>query len=540
MIAMIIDDEKHVRDAIKLLVPWTTLGIDTVLEAQDGAEAVEMLGHHRPQLIFTDMMMPLMNGMELMVWLSENLPSAKTIVISGHDEFDLVRHAIKHGGVDYILKPIDAEQLVETVQKTVAQIRKEQDERRQQQSLNMEMNQIKPVYWDTIWSNLVSEPKTYEKHAKEIAEEYGIGPDVTSFRLAVLSLDTISGKLKDRFWSQWDLVYFSLMNVCNEVLTADSGQRIGVAFRFWNSENEIALLLFRELDRSEAVFLRIQECIMNTFQSSMDIGVSGMHPFPDKLKEAYSEAKQALRRRNLLAKQKRIHEYDSHPPQSSGLLSMSEYAEAIRLAVRSGSEDQIRKSVGEWIDAVRRLPSINTEQLELWWHEYNTLKSRWSSEWFGDGTSSLRAQDDTPFHVPMDDDGRLSIDMWEQQLVRSLNELSKHMLKSQQQDSNVMFEIAKYIRNHYHQDITLQEIANHFYLSREYISRKFKQEFGQNLSDYLSGIRIEKAKLLLLNPHLRISQVAAMVGYEDEKYFSKVFKKTVGVSPNEYRKGRES
>ncbi len=144
MIAMIVDDEKHVRDAIKLLVPWTTFGIDTVLEAQDGAEAVEMLRQHRPQLVFTDMMMPLMNGMELMAWLSEHLPSAKTIVISGHDEFDLVRHAIKHGGVDYILKPIDAEQLVETTQKTVALIRKEQDERRQQQSLNMEMNQIKP------------------------------------------------------------------------------------------------------------------------------------------------------------------------------------------------------------------------------------------------------------------------------------------------------------------------------------------------------------------------------------------------------------
>ncbi|MED4600736.1 response regulator [Paenibacillus validus] len=540
MIAMIVDDEKHVRDAIKLLVPWTTFGIDTVLEAQDGAEAVEMLRQHRPQLVFTDMMMPLMNGMELMAWLSEHLPSAKTIVISGHDEFDLVRHAIKHGGVDYILKPIDAEQLVETTQKTVALIRKEQDERRQQQSLNMEMNQIKPVYWDTIWSNLVSEPKTYEKHAKEIAEEYGLSPDVTSCRLAVLSLDTISGKLKDRFWSQWDLVFFSLMNVCNEVLTMDRGQRIGVAFRFWNSENEIVLLLFRELERSEAVFLHIQECIVNTFQSSMDIGVSGVHPFPDKLKEAYAEAKQALRRRNLLARQKRIHEYDDRPPLSAGVLSMSEYAEAIRLAVRSGSEEQIRKSVGEWIDAVRRLPSINTEQLELWWHEYNTLKTRWMSEWFGDGPPPQRTQDDAPFHVPMDDEGRLSIDMWEQQLVRSLTELSKHMLKSQQQDSNVMFEIAKYIRNHYHQDITLQEIANHFYLSREYISRKFKQEFGENLSDYLSGIRIDKAKLLLLNPHLRIAQVAAMVGYEDEKYFSKVFKKTVGVSPNEYRKGRES
>jgi len=87
--------------------------------------------------------------------------------------------------------------------------------------------------------------------------------------------------------------------------------------------------------------------------------------------------------------------------------------------------------------------------------------------------------------------------------------------------------------------MTLQHISDRFYLSREYISRRFKQEFGENISDYIARVRIEKAKQLLLSPNLRIAQIAEIIGYQDEKYFSKVFKKMVGQSPNEYRKKHE-
>ncbi|MNY48880.1 HTH-type transcriptional regulator YesS [compost metagenome] len=104
----------------------------------------------------------------------------------------------------------------------------------------------------------------------------------------------------------------------------------------------------------------------------------------------------------------------------------------------------------------------------------------------------------------------------------------------------MIFEIATFLDKHYHEDISLADIASRFYLSREYISRKFKQEFEVNLSDYLGQIRMSKAKVLLCNPNLRISQVAEMVGYQDEKYFSKVFKKMSGMTPNEYRKTTNS
>lgn len=98
-----------------------------------------------------------------------------------------------------------------------------------------------------------------------------------------------------------------------------------------------------------------------------------------------------------------------------------------------------------------------------------------------------------------------------------------------------MMKIEEYLRANYQQDITLQEIADRFYLSREHISRKFKQEYHETITDYVMRIRMEKAKDLLANPNLKIYEIAYHIGYQNEKYFSKVYKKFFGVTPNEYR-----
>ncbi|WP_155985794.1 helix-turn-helix transcriptional regulator [Paenibacillus gorillae] len=135
-------------------------------------------------------------------------------------------------------------------------------------------------------------------------------------------------------------------------------------------------------------------------------------------------------------------------------------------------------------------------------------------------------------------DGSLSLEAWREQLGSDLSELARACQAgaNRQPDLNIMKEIAKYMEQNYHLEVTLQDISERFYLSREYISRRFKQEMGENVFDYLARIRVEKARLLLQNPNLKITQIAEMVGYDDEKYFSKVFKKVMGVSPNQYRK----
>ncbi len=169
------------------------------------------------------------------------------------------------------------------------------------------------------------------------------------------------------------------------------------------------------------------------------------------------------------------------------------------------------------------------------------LKARWLKHLFDDAHHEefhpLKMND---FIAPMDEEGRLSLSLWEQELTNSMLKLSRLLQEKEHQNKNVIYEIARYIGNHYDQDITLQDISAHFYLSREYISRWFKQEFQENITEYISRKRMDKAKVLLANRHMRIAEIAKIVGYQDEKYFSKVFKKLEGLSPNEYRKKLET
>jgi two-component system response regulator YesN len=537
MMALLVDDEKHVRVAVRLLVDWRGYGVDMILEAPNGQAAIELINLEKPEIIVTDMMMPQMNGVELLEWIHTHAPASKTIVISGHDDFALLRHTVKYGGMDYILKPIDADQLNDAVNKAIETWRKEELERTTSRERNIEMNQLRPVYWDKQLTKLISDPAYYEAIADQLHREIGLERNVASCRIAILSMDTMERRLKDKFASNMDLLFFSLINICNEFLRE---QQSGISFRNWNNDNEIVLLLWKDLPKAISLLKGINEGLLLTLHSRMDFGIGEEHPFPTGITVSYKEARQSLRQRNLVHKDEWIHsraEQDNAPKKA---LQLCNFEERIRHAIRSGSSEQIHAAVQLWIDAAKQLDKVTIEQLDHWWSEYNVLKRRWVQEFVphneDDTSGNKLSLEPTNLIIPLDENGILSFSLWQQELVRSMLHLSKVLLMHQQKDNNVIFEIAKYIENHYHQDLTLQEIANQFYLSREYISRKFKQEFRVNLSDYLGQIRIDKAKMLLLNPHLRITQISDMVGYKDEKYFSKVFKKLAGISPNEFRK----
>jgi two-component system response regulator YesN len=540
MKALIVDDEKHVRDAIRLLVDWERHGIDGVLEAPEGESAAGIIEDARPEIIFTDMRMPLMDGVELLEWIHRHHPEAKTIVISGHDDFEYVRHTVKYGGIDYILKPIDEDELNEALAKAVQSWHKEDETRRQNRIRSIEINRIKPAYWDKLFSGLIEESGTYESFAEQFEREFGVTERPVCGRVAVMSIDTLPRFARAKFGSHLDLLFFSLTNIANEVLRPD---RSGYAFRHWNSPHEAVIVCWRSPETLETQVRGINEGIRFVLGGSLDAGIGTMQPFPGGLRESYREALAALRQRNLLETPGRMLHFGADQPQRFVPLPFSRFEGEFRSALLSAREDRIREVTGEWIAAIEPLGSVTAEQMELWNHEYTVFKSRCVGEFLPDGEQEapLAPQDaDSPI-FPLDDCGRLSLRLLRDEVARDLIRLSVMLAKLAQRERNIIRDIADHIERHYHEELTLQNISDRFYLSREYISRRFKQEFGENISDYIARVRIEKAKQLLLNPNLRVAQIAEIIGYQDEKYFSKVFKKMVGQSPNEYRKkqGRE-
>ncbi|RXJ00372.1 response regulator [Anaerobacillus alkaliphilus] len=131
MKAIIVDDEVHVREGIRLLALWDIFGITDIYEAVDGDEAISLIQKHKPSIIFTDMKMPNKDGISLLKWIQEQQSlTSKTIVISGYDDYQYMRKAITYGSFDYILKPIDPEILNETLEKAVTQLIEEEKKRK--------------------------------------------------------------------------------------------------------------------------------------------------------------------------------------------------------------------------------------------------------------------------------------------------------------------------------------------------------------------------------------------------------------------------
>jgi two-component system response regulator YesN len=532
MKVLIVDDERHVREAIRLLLDWKTFGIETILEAHDGNMAIDLIEHEKPQLVITDMMMPGKKGTELLAWINQHAPRTKTIVISGYDDFDFVRKTVKYGGMDYILKPIDPLQLNEAVTKAVNSRKMDDEGSEKEQRKAIEINQLRPVYWDKMLTHLLDDPSYFTSILDTLHNDFGFNKEVETCRVAVLTTDTINPIIRTKFAGSEDLLYFSLLNICNEFVRHDNQ---GVAFH--HDHGNIVLILWKHTENAAALLETINIGIQKALGSQLEFGVGSERKLPLGLKHSYDEAIIVLRQRNMQMVRPRIHCFDPNESPRHVRVHLSEYEDRLRLAIRTGQTQPIKEAVQLWIDQVEQMSYINIEQLELWRHEYSVIKARWFKELLGDlPNTQLFPSETAVFIVPLEQNGSLALQQWRDELEDGLANLSRLFVEHKRQDEHIIFEIVKYIDAHYANDLTLQDIAERFFLSREYISRKFKQQFLENLSDYIERIRFDKAKLLLMNPQYKIVQIAKLVGYNDEKYFSKVFKKLEGVSPNEYRK----
>ncbi|WP_172200628.1 response regulator [Saccharibacillus qingshengii] len=432
MKVLIVDDETHVREAIRLLIDWERYEPAEVLEASSGREAVAMIERHAPHIVLTDMIMPAGGGIDLLEWISRSAPDTKTLVVSGHGDFDFARQTLRYGGMDYLLKPIDADQLNDSFSRAVRSWQIGEASRRQLLAQAMEVNRFKPVYCDKLCSDLLGATAARETAEREFAGEFGLAEPFGMVRSAVVRLSE-DLPLWRKYAGRTELLFFTLANVANEVLGYG---RDGYAFRNLGREREIALFFWNGAAHAGEKLALINDGLEAVLGEPMHFGIGGCSDgLEGGLRSSYLQAEEAL---------KRLH------PQPAGAAS------SLSASPASGGA------------------------VEAYIHAF-------------EGGSSAGAA--------------------------------------------IMEEIAAHIREHYREDLTLQDLADRFFLSREYISRRFKREFGENVFDYLANVRLERAKRLLLGSEMTVVRIAELVGYQDEKYFSRVFKKATGCSPNEFRRG---
>lgn len=526
MKTLIVDDERHAREAIRMLIDWSRYGIRTVLEAESVEEAVRLIDTENPEIIFTDMVMPGHDGIELLSWISAKAPASKIIVVSGYKDFYYVRNTVKFGGLDYVLKPIDPDQIQEVLDKAVRQWHEEAAARGQVMESERRRNKIRFLYWDQFFSRLLQQARLEASAVQEFLAEFGLRelPE----RAQVVTIDTVwlHPRLLKRLSGNTDLLHFILHNISNEYLLESQA---GFAFQDLNRKG-IAMIIWKT-ESASFILERINKGMLKTFGMRLHFGVGDPAAFPGALQHSYEQGLHALSERNLLREDSFIHL--RHTAAQPAKANLHRLEQLIGLALYSGIEQSILDATAEWFNQVERLDCMTPKLYEEWWKEFVVFINRWNTDHLN---GNLRFDWPMPFYVPIDSEGRLSFELWRERVASTLLLLSRAFAEASRREKHVVYDIARYLEENYMEEKSIQEIAHMFGISKEHLSRKFKQELKMTPSDFVTDVRMKHARLLLANPWMKVNAVALRTGYQDEKYFSKVFKKWTGMTPHEYRK----
>ncbi|GGM24222.1 hypothetical protein GCM10011351_07490 [Paraliobacillus quinghaiensis] len=513
MKALIIDDEKHVREGLILLANWENVGITCILEAADGLEAKKLIQQHKPEIIFTDMHMPKCDGIQLIKWLYTSECTSKIIAVSGYDDFKYMKNAITYGIFDYLLKPININDLNETLSKAVKEW-KEQNKVRLSNKIHDQ------AIWDHQLSNVLDKPNPPLIIVDYIKEKYDVN---IVQELCTIGLFSIKMYLSKHNQEDTRSIISSILTICNDKL---SKYKKGIAFRNINKEDEIVLLLW-QLNEEHYVINQIilqikQETNINCF---IALGEPAL-----QLVDTYQSAREIYKTHNLMEVDFQSIVTKQQTNDSFQTTQLFDYTEEIKWAMQSGSMEQLDKILKKIFTTFQKNNCFTMEQLELWESQFNILKEHWLKEYEINKSDHIYIGTDY-----WNENGSFNFNKFQEEKRREFYDLltKMHHVHFRKEKSSVQL-IEEYIKNNFQKDITLSDIAERFYLSREYISRKFKKQFNKTITDYITQLRIEKSKELLKNPHLKVYEVGSSVGYKNDKYFIKVFKKIEGITPREY------
>ncbi len=503
---IIVDDEPLIRKGI--LKKIQAIGFDGKLElageAENGTEGLALIRRVNPDIILTDMRMPEMDGKDFLKKLQDDHPDKKIIVISGYSDYEYMKEAISAKVVGYLLKPFNREEIQETLEKAIRLIEAERTAEQQLAHLDLESEEIKVEADIQTLASLI-----LGLHHREKAPHLR------------------SGKLQ--FLGQADrLVLMTVIARERPSLPRDMPERC-VLLPNPNRDHMVFGLLAlsgTEPDREETV-LRWAQSVVRLFPGSV-AGVSAAKPGLPDLHEAYEETLAALNARTATASPE-VAFYRGDPPSTNRL--EWPHVDELLFFVESGNAAKVAEYVDQLFEAFQSDPNLTLAEIKntcesiilevrnILYHYFRTNGNRRTSTSFSSFLESC-------FDVPA-----LKHYMMETLpgIARLLGDHSDYA------SDNVINNIKTYIHKNLNKTLTLEKIASLFFLNPSYCSYLFKEKTGINFVDYVNHARIDKAKELLKTSDEKVYKIAKSLGFENTKYFFRVFKKITGMTPEEYR-----
>lgn len=530
----LVEDEVVMRKGIKNNIPWEKEGFVLVGEASDGELAYPLIKKTKPDILITDIKMPFMDGLELSSIVKKEMPNTKIIILSGYGEFDYAKQAISIGVTDYLLKPISSAKLLESIKEVAAVIEKEQEQLKMMEQYENEMRENITIKRQNLFQKILAG----QSSAMEIMEEaQDLGLELTAPAYLVMMFKTVIYGDSSCYSEALVKASKEIMDLAasyEQVLTFDRGLE-GLAFVIKGDGEE-------ELQDFTAEFVRALKAVMDGYHSVEYFGGIGsvVQRLRD-LSQSYDAASKAFSSRfftewNKIISYKdvsKMHHLNEDKIDLNAIQSSQMDRKEVEDFLKNGTIEEVDNFIEEYF---LRVGESNYKSLMF--RQYIVMDLFACVLGFLEGLGvnpdklpeELQNINETATKI-------LSIENLKFRLRKLFSEAIQLRDNASKGKFHLLLEEAKhYIKeNYYHNDISLNTVATNVNISPSYFSSIFSQETGQTFTEYLTEVRIEKAKELLMCTNLRASEIGYQVGYKDSHYFSYIFKKETGCTPKEYR-----
>ena len=538
------EDEVVIREMIKKMIPWEQYGFELAGEAADGEMALPLILKSKPDLLITDIKMPFMDGLTLCRLVKKELPDIRIVILSGYDDFNYAKQAISIGVEDYLLKPITKNAFIERLEEIHNRYEHEKTQREYYEKFRLEMQEYEKNASRDFFETLVRADSDLAELYRR-ADKLNLDIVAEAYNILIFTPDTSEGNYNSyEECSDWEA------EVQDKINTYFLNHPVAILFR--HQVFSYAILVKGQKDTIEK---NTEECV-KAIQDIMDqteertdwfIAVGKSADRLSMLGHSYRTAVRANSFRYLY--DGHILDYQSLEAQKENP-SDSRREDSVQLRnvninalnpailqkfLSSGLAEEVDDFIRDYFNAIGQEPMGS-----LVFRNYVVLNVRFSVLSFlkklGCDDSEISGQE---MENIMDETGKTI-----EAAVAYCGKILKKAIALRDENAgdknrSVLKLAVDFIDHNYmDEEISLNKAAHVANVSANHFSALFSQNMGQTFTEYLTDLRMSKAKELLRCTAMRSSEIAGEVGYKDAHYFSYLFKKTQGMTPSEYRKMR--
>ena len=517
---VIADDEKLICRLIEALVDWPALGMKVVGKAENGLAAIQMVRELRPHLLITDIRMPGCDGLELIRQARELSPELEIIIVSGYAQFEYAQTAIAYGVGNYILKPVNREELNKTLLKIKLRLEERENRSRGEggEAVRLSPQRLR----ESLLRELLGGRREFTR--EELAQNYCFHTQDAQVQPIFLKMDLndpeLGGPARTIIRQKVEEIFqATLLPICSEgALYLQDFAGYGLLVyppQEWERVRRGLRELLKQLEANKSLFGAVE------FSAGLGACVQATRDLAASMDAA------------RLAAEERITEgrgriFEEIPP-GSGVprqAILNHYTRLVDHALDVLDAQALRTAREDLRAGISGEPRIRgREVLELILDAGKIFALR-----AGDGEETIQT-----FQRRCARRGRLELLLWE---LEQLHDGTLQALRERKESENARpIRLAKqFVQENFQRNITLEDVCGAAGFSPAYFSALFKKETGEGFSKYLTQVRIDRAKELLRETGLSVAEVCEAVGYSDRKHFTRTFHKMTGVNPAEFRR----